>query len=76
MITQTGKEIDCSQIYFAEFEHLAISVNAILREKKVSEEKYRNIFDTAMVLMFLSQFADGLFLEVNKKAVEATQRKL
>ena len=74
-VAHNDKEIGQNQIYFEEFSQLVEHSNSVLQDKKIaleelrlSEEKYRNIFDTAMVGLFRSRLADGLCLDVNQKA--------
>ncbi|MCK5914517.1 MAG: PAS domain S-box protein, partial [Deltaproteobacteria bacterium] len=69
------REIDCSKIYFDGLSRIAARANMMLIDKRraleemrSSEEKYRNLFDTAMVGLFRSRLSDGLYLEVNEKS--------
>ncbi|MEE4255317.1 MAG: cache domain-containing protein [Desulfuromusa sp.] len=71
------KEIDTDQIYFDGLSQIADSANTMLHDKKMvleelrlSEEKYRNFFDTAMVGFFRSRLSDGMLLDVNEKVAE------
>lgn len=76
-VAHEDKEIDSDKIYFDGLSRIAESANTVLHDKKValekmrlSEERYRNFFDTAMVGFFRSRLSDGLYLEVNAKAAE------
>lgn len=76
-VAHEGKEIDSDEIYFDGLSQIADSANAMLHDKQLalekmhlSEERYRNFFDTSMVGFFRSRLSDGLYLDVNAKAAE------
>ena len=63
---QRGKAIDREQIYFAEISQVAEKVNSVLQDKKdaeqqtqLSEQKYKHLFDSALVGIFRSRVTDG-----------------
>ena len=74
-VAHEDKEINTDKIYFDGLSQIAESANSMLHDKKqvleeirVSEIKYRDLFDKAMVGLFRSRLSDGLYLEVNEKA--------
>ncbi|MDA3903250.1 MAG: cache domain-containing protein [Desulfuromusa sp.] len=77
------KEIDRENIRFEELYRMAGNANTILHDKltalgkvRLSEEQYRNLFDTALVGFFRSRLSDGLFLDVNAKVAEQIGYKI
>jgi two-component system, cell cycle sensor histidine kinase and response regulator CckA len=76
-VADEDKEIDTEQIYFDGLSQIAVSANTMLHDKqtaleklRLSEEKYRNFFDSAMVGFFRSRLSDGMLLDVNEKVAE------
>lgn len=72
-----GEEIDSDKIYFYGLSKIAESANAVLRDRqkaleqiKLSEEKYRNLFETSLAGLFRTRPSDGLLLAANAKAAE------
>lgn len=72
-----GEEIDSDKIYFYGLSKIAESANTVLRDRqkaleqiKLSEEKYRNLFETSLAGLFRTRLSDGLLLAANAKAAE------
>ncbi|MDX2479222.1 MAG: cache domain-containing protein, partial [Desulfuromusa sp.] len=83
LVAHEEKKIDSDQIYFEDLAQIADSANTMLHDKQValgkvrlSEEKYRHLFDTALVGFFRSRLSDGLYLDVNAKVAEQIGYKI
>jgi PAS domain S-box-containing protein len=74
-LSAEDEERERDHICFEELYLVAENANIALEDKRValrqmrfSEEKYRNLFDSALVGLFRSRLSDGLYIEANKKA--------
>ena len=72
-----GEEIDSDKIYFYGLSKIAESANAVLRDRqkaleqiKLSEEKYRNLFESSVAGLFRTRPSDGLLLDANARVLK------